>query len=154
MKILLLSVGRPRDPEATALHERYAKRIRRFGVDYAEEWVPEERAGGRYSDEHVREREGRALVERLDRFGRAIALDRAGRAFSSETLASRLERWATPRLTLVIGGPLGLHRNVIERVERSWSLSSLTLPHELARVVVAEQIYRSLTLLRGLPYHK
>ena len=55
-----------------------------------------------------------------------------------------LERWATPRLTLVVGGPLGLHRSLIERADETWSLSPATFPHELVRVLVAEQLYREL----------
>ena len=67
---------------------------------------------------------------------------------------ARLERWATPRLTLVVGGPLGLHRKLLERADGRWSLSPLTFPHELVRGLVAEQLYRALTILRRVPYHK
>jgi 23S rRNA (pseudouridine1915-N3)-methyltransferase len=116
--------------------------------------VAEVRPGGRYSDEHVRKREARLLLEALDGRGTVIALDPSGRALRSDELAGRLERWATPRADLVIGGPLGLHRDLLERADFRWSLSPLTFPHELARVIVAEQVYRGLTILRGLPYHR
>jgi len=147
-------VGKPRDAEAIALHDRYAERIRKLGATYDVGWVPEVRAGGRYSDAHVREREGRLLADKLDDRGTTIALDPRGRSFSSEALSSRLEGWSTPRATFVIGGPLGLAPSVLDRADVSWSLSELTFPHELARVVLAEQLYRALTLLRGIPYHK
>lgn len=154
MKWLLLQVGRPRDPEAGALHDRYAERIRHFGVEYRVESVPEVRAGGRYSDAHVREREARALLDKLPRNGTVIALDPAGSTIDTRQLADRIERWSSPRGTFLIGGPLGLHARVTERADFVWSLSPLTFPHELARVILVEQLYRSLTLKRGVPYHK
>ena len=136
------------------MHDRYAERISQLGVRYATEWVAETAAGGRFTEKHAREREGRELLDKLEGAGRVIALDRHGASLTSPELAQRLERWATPRVTLVVGGPLGLDPAVTERAESGWSLSRLTFPHELARVLVAEQLYRSLTLLRGHPYHK
>jgi 23S rRNA (pseudouridine1915-N3)-methyltransferase len=150
----LLSVGRPRDQEACALHDRYAERIERFGVKYAARWVAEVRSGGRFSDDHVREREARSLIAELEQRGTVVALDRSGEMLATERFAELLERWMRPRLTLVVGGPLGLHGSLLERADRRWSLSALTLPHELARVVAVEQVYRALTLIRGVPYHK
>jgi 23S rRNA (pseudouridine1915-N3)-methyltransferase len=154
MHVRLLSVGRPRDAEAGALHDRYAQRIERFGVRYESRWVAEVRAGGRFSDDHVREREARSLIEQLDDRGTVVAVDGTGEMLSSERLAKELPRWMRPRLTLVVGGPLGLHASLLARADRCWSLSALTLPHELARVVVAEQLYRALSMLKGVPYHK
>ncbi len=154
MRILLLSVGRPRDRELGGLHERYAERIRSLGVAYEAGWVPEVKPGGRYSDDHVREREARSLLEALRGRGRKVALDRAGEVFSSEAFAARLEAWATPGAAFVVGGHLGLHESVLRASDRTWSLSPMTFPHELARVLAAEQIYRALTILRGVPYHR
>ena len=154
MRIRLLAVGKPRDAAAITLHDRYAERIRKLGVEYRTEFVPEIRAGGRYSDAHVREREGRLLTDKLTDRGTTIALDRRGRSLSSESLSERLQGWSTPVASFVIGGPLGLSDEFRDRADVSWSLSELTLPHELARVVLAEQLYRALTLLRGIPYHK
>ena len=154
MKIRLLVVGKPRDRELALLHDRYAERIVRLGAEYDTAWVPETQQGGRYSDAHVKEREARALLDQLDPRGTVVALDPGGRMIDSVQLAGRLEGWAHPRLQLVIGGPLGLHRDVLERAAWCWSMSALTFPHELVRVLVAEQIYRALSILRNLPYHK
>ncbi len=154
MRIVALSVGRPRDPRAIALHDDYAGRIRRLGVAYESRCVGEVRAGGRYSDAHVRDREAAALLDALEADGAVVALDPAGRLLTSEGLAERLERWATPRVTFVVGGPLGLGRAILGRADVAWSLTPLTLPHELARVLLAEQVYRALTILRRVPYHK
>lgn len=156
MKLRLLLVGKPKDPDAGRLYDRYAGRIEALGVSCDSGWVPEVRAGGRFTDEHVRQREARALTGKLEGSGggTVIALDRRGRMMSSPELARRLEVWAATRATFVIGGPLGLDEQFLAGADDRWSLSALTLPHELARVLVAEQLYRALTLIRGFPYHK
>jgi 23S rRNA (pseudouridine1915-N3)-methyltransferase len=155
MTIRLLSVGRPREPHAIALHDGYAERLRRLGFDYRAESVPDVR-GGKYSADHVRELEARALERRLGdrRCVTVIALDPAGEMLDSPRLARRLERWSPRGVTLVIGGPTGLHEGLVERADGAWSLSRLTFPHELVRAIVAEQLYRAATLLRNIPYHK
>jgi 23S rRNA (pseudouridine1915-N3)-methyltransferase len=154
VKIRLLVVGRPRDPDLARVHERYVQRIRALGVAFDEIVVRETRAGGRYDDEHVRLRESEALLERHEGAGRLVALDRAGSMLDSAELAERLAAWATPRLSLAVGGPLGHHAALLERADALWSLSRLTLPHEFVRALVAEQLYRALTIRRGHPYHK
>jgi 23S rRNA (pseudouridine1915-N3)-methyltransferase len=154
MRIRLLCVGKPRDRRMAALHDAYAERILRLGVGYASAWVPEVRADGHYSPDHVREREAAELLDALDARATLVALDRFGELLSSEELARRLESWATPRAEIVVGGPLGLHRAVLERAGQRWSLSPLTFPHELVRVLIAEQVYRALAIRRGLPYHR
>jgi len=153
LKITLLSVGKPRDAPAIELHDRYAGRLPRMGVRYRSIWVPDVRPGGRYDDDEIRRREAAALTARIDR-GYAVALDRRGRLLDSEQLATRVERWATPELTLIVGGPLGLPEELLARSDERWSLSALTFPHEIVRGLVTEQLYRALTILRGTPYHK
>ncbi len=153
MRILLFSVGKPRDRALSALHDDYASRIRRLGAEYESRWVAEVRLTGRFSEAHVREREARAILADLSAGGRVIALDRSGRQVSSRQLAAKIERWATPRATLIVGGPFGLGTAVLERADERWSLSALTFPHEMVRVIVAEQIYRALTIARRVPYH-
>jgi len=154
VRIVVLAVGRPRDRAAGALHDLYAERIRKFGVAYEARFVPEVKVGGAYADDHVKEREARALDEALDPGGTVVALDPSGTLLTTADVAGRIERWSTPKATFVIGGPLGLDPAFRGRATFSWSLSPLTLPHELARVLVAEQIYRALTILRRVPYHK
>jgi 23S rRNA (pseudouridine1915-N3)-methyltransferase len=154
VKLRLLVVGRPRDPSAIFLHDDYAGRLRRLGLHYRSDCVPGERAGSRYSDAHVREREGRALLDALEPSERLIALDPGGTQWTSEELAERIEAWGTPAGCLAVGGPLGLPAGLLERAHARWSLSRLTFPHELVRVLVAEQLYRALSIRRGLPYHR
>ena len=85
-----------------------------------------------------------------------MTLARQGTAWSSEELARQVERWQREARTvaLVIGGSHGLPADLLAAASDRWSLGPLTLPHELARVVVAEQLYRACTILRGEPYHK
>jgi len=154
LKLRLLSVGKPSDREAAALHDRYAERIRALGVEYSSSWVREVRAGGRYSDPHVRERESSALLEAAGTRGVLVTVDPSGELLSTAEVADRLPRWAAPSATFLLGGPLGHHPTLLERAGRSWSLSPLTFPHEIARALVAEQLYRALTIARRLPYHK
>lgn len=154
MKLRLLLVGRPRDEPAAALHDRYAARIRRLGVPFETCWVPDARPAGPHDANGARAREARSLLGQLGPPGHTIALEPGGEMLSSESLARRLERWAVPRGTFVIGGPSGLDPAIHEIADASWSLSALTLPHELVRVLVAEQLYRAITLLRGVPYHR
>lgn len=154
MRIRLLSVGRPKNAGMAALHEAYAARIRRFRASYHAEWVPEVPEGGRYSDRHVRERESRGLLEALQPGETVVALDRRGRQLTSEQLADRLAQWASRQAAFLVGGPLGLDERVVARADWTWSLSELTFPHELVRVMLAEQVYRALSIARGLPYHR
>jgi 23S rRNA (pseudouridine1915-N3)-methyltransferase len=154
VKLRLLSVGKPRDPLCSRLHDRYAARLARLGVGYESSWIADARPRGRPDAEEVRRREAEELLERLDGPGTLVALDVAGVALTSEGLARRLERWSTPRASFVVGGPLGLHRRVLDRSDERWSLSPLTLPHEMVRAIVVEQVYRAVTVLRHLPYHK
>jgi 23S rRNA (pseudouridine1915-N3)-methyltransferase len=154
LKILVLSVGRPDRARFGPMFDEYVDRIRKFGVTFDARWVPELRIAGRYTDEHVREREAEALRGALPERVNLVALAPQGEALSTEAFARRLERWSHPQAAFVVGGPLGLHDTFTRAAGTALSLSAMTLPHELARVVLAEQIFRALSILRGLPYHK
>jgi 23S rRNA (pseudouridine1915-N3)-methyltransferase len=154
VRILVLSVGRPERARFGSLFDEYMDRVRRFGIAVDVRSVPEVRAGGRFSDAHVREREARALLAALPKQRRLIALAPDGKSVTSEVFARRLEAWSVPCAVFVVGGPLGLHPSVLVAADAALSLSAMTLPHELARVVLAEQVYRAVTILRGVPYHK
>jgi 23S rRNA (pseudouridine1915-N3)-methyltransferase len=154
VKIAVLSVGRPERTHFGALCDDYAERIRRFGVELEVRWVKDVREGGRFSDAHVREREARSLLEAVPQRSRLIALAPKGPSLTTEKFARAMEQWSVPRTVFVIGGPLGLDPSILRTAHATVSLSAMTLPHELARVVLFEQIYRGITILRGMPYHK
>jgi 23S rRNA (pseudouridine1915-N3)-methyltransferase len=100
--------------------------------------------------------EGERMLKAIPKNCRVIALDVLGSAWSTEQFSARLAEWmaAGPDLALLVGGPEGLAPACLERADGSWSLSALTLPHPLVRVVVAEQLYRAWSLMRNHPYHR
>lgn len=154
MKLLVLSVGRPDRSPFAPIFDDYADRIRRFGVSLQVAFVPEVASGGRFDDAHAREREARSLSDALPKRSRVIALDPTGATLSSTAFASRLETWSSPVAAFVVGGPLGLDPEFRASASEILSLSPMTLPHDLARLILAEQLFRALTILKRVPYHK
>ena len=108
---------------------------------------------GRAAAEVLRD-EGRRLLTGLSPGGIIVALDARGRAYDSEAFAGRLRTWSEAgAVTFVVGGSLGLADEVKAAARESLSLSPLTLPHQLARIVLAEQLFRGLKIMRGETYH-
>lgn len=158
MRIKLICVGKAKG----ALRElslEYEKRIRRYaGLEVCE--IEEVSYRGSPSEAEISRilaREAEAVRRALEGRWRAVALDAAGLSMSSLEFARRLERYAVGgdgAVAFVIGGSLGLDPQIKAEADFVLSLSAMTLPHQLARVVLLEQIYRAFTLLRGEPYHK
>lgn len=100
--------------------------------------------------------EGERMLASLSGQEQLVALDVRGKAWSTEQLSEELAQWlgSGRDVALAIGGPDGLAPGILDRAERRWSLSPLTLPHPLVRVVVAEQLYRAMSLQRNHPYHR
>jgi 23S rRNA (pseudouridine1915-N3)-methyltransferase len=100
--------------------------------------------------------EGERMLAAVSRSERVIALDVLGKMFDTPSLSRALDSWVHDGrdVALLVGGPDGLAPACLERAESRWSLSPLTMPHGLVRVVLAEQIYRAWSLLRGHPYHR
>ena len=151
MKLSVVAVGKVRDRSWRALADDYCGRLRRFvPTDVVE--VRDARNSGPGEAPTV---EGARILERLPQNARIVALHDGGRQRTSEDLA----RWMDQRsrqgqpLAFVIGGPYGLSDEVLSRAHEQLSLSSMTLPHEMARVVLLEQLSRAWTILRRLPYH-
>jgi 23S rRNA (pseudouridine1915-N3)-methyltransferase len=152
MELLLLTVGRLR-PSYREACDDYLRRLRRY-LKLREVEVRE--ASRAPTVEAQRAEEAARLGAKLPAGARLIVLARQGTAWSSEELARRVDRWMHEGrpVALAIGGSHGLAPGLIESAADRWSLGPLTLPHELARVVVAEQLYRACTILRREPYHK
>ncbi len=102
------------------------------------------------------ELEGKAMLKALSRDEHVVALDVRGIAWSTEQLAQNLLNWqgGGNNLSLLIGGPDGLDRRCLDRANQCWSLSAMTLPHPLVRVVLIEQLYRAWSINAGHPYHR
>jgi len=138
----------------TAGFEEYAKRLSREAVISLVELKPDKRAAGK-GGEQVREAEAARI---LDAVGKdyLIALDEHGQEVTTLKLAGRFKTWLSGGrdVSLVIGGADGLHPNVLQTADWTWSLSPLTLPHGMVRVVLAEQLYRAWSVLNNHPYHR
>ena len=100
--------------------------------------------------------EGEAILAAIPKSSHVVALDSRGKAWSSEELATQLSRWRMlgKDLAFLIGGPDGFAAPVLERADQRWSLGPATLPHPLVRIVLAEQLYRAVSLLGNHPYHR
>ncbi len=154
MRVTLLAVGRPRASAlAEAIREYETRAARYWPLDVVE--VKEESARGATAD-HVRARESERLSARIDASTRVILCDPGGEALDSAAFADLLtaQRDRAESVAFVIGGAYGLGPPIRHRAARSLSLAPFTLPHELARLVLAEQLYRAGTIMRGEPYHK
>lgn len=152
MDITLLAVGKLRPFYREACDE-YLKRIQRYArIDERE--IRESVRTGSVAETNLDE--AKQMLGRVPPRSTLIGLTRLGSAWSSPELAERLDRWLLEARPLVfaIGGSTGLDDAMLDRSQLRWSLGPLTLPHELARVVVAEQLYRAFTILKGEPYHK
>ena len=153
MRVAIVSVGRPKAPLSEAIGA-YEGRIPHY---FTFESIEVKESGRRESPVRMVEDEGERLLARVPRQHELVALHRQGRRWSSDRLASYLSDAGVrslPGVTFVIGGAFGLSRAIIDRADHLFSLSSMTLPHELARLILAEQIYRAGTILQGEPYHK
>lgn len=155
MKIHLLAVGTRMPAWVQAGYGEYAKRL----PPECELRLVEVAAGKRgknFDVQRTLEAEGRALLARLPPGARTVCLDVAGKPWSTAQLAQRLQAWMASGtdVGLMIGGPEGLSPECKARADETWSLSPLTLPHPLVRIVVAEALYRAWSLLNNHPYHR
>jgi len=146
MKFRFLWVGKTKDNNWRALQDEYFARLSHF---VRSETVELKDSG--------KEIEGKLILEKLNQSSFVCLLDVKGRSISSHDLAAKLENWQNRGLkevTFVIGGAEGVASRVVERADDSLSLSFLTFTHEMARVVLLEQLYRAFTIIKGFPYQK
>ena len=152
MKLRVVAVGKPRDASLAGAIAEYERRAARYWPLEIHEVRAEPGRAGHATD--IQTREGARLLERA--IGQIVACDESGRSLSSEAFARWLQgrREAAADVSFVIGGAFGLSREVRGQAEFLLALAPWTLPHELARLVLAEQLYRAGTINRGEPYHK
>jgi 23S rRNA (pseudouridine1915-N3)-methyltransferase len=154
MRLVVAVVGKTRNPAlGEAIRDYETRAARYWPLDVHE--VREERVSGS-SIERVKEREGARLSERIPDSAQTVACEQGGRALDSAQFAELLRRAREDDrdLAFLIGGAFGLTTDVSARATLKLSLAPWTLPHELARLVLVEQIYRAGTIVRGEPYHK
>lgn len=154
MRLLLVVVGRAKGALADAIADYETRAARYWPLEVHE--VREEPARGGVTVDQVREREAERLLAKLPAGALLAACDERGEAFTSERFAPWLQRHreAARDVAFVIGGAYGLAPVVRDRATVRLAVAPWTLPHDLARLVLAEQLYRAGTLLRGEPYHK
>lgn len=155
MRLELIAVGERMPAWVRDGYGEYAKRLPRECALVLREIEP----GARGKSQDVARAvalEGERMLAALPKGARVVALDVKGAGHSTDELAARLQTWLADGrdVALLIGGPDGLAPECLARADERWSLSRLTLPHSLVRVVVAEQLYRAWSLLRNHPYHR
>jgi 23S rRNA (pseudouridine1915-N3)-methyltransferase len=155
LHLRLIAVGKLRGSIWLPAAAEYVKRLQRYAdFDLVE---VRDAVGKGLPDSAALAEEGKAIAQTLETGNYLVVLDREGKSLSSEQLAQFLRRQADAgirKMDFVIGGPVGLDAQIIAKANLRLSLSAMTLPHELARVVLLEQLYRAFTILRGEPYHK
>ena len=154
MKLTLLAVGDKMPRWADEATAEYLKRLPREARMTLVTVKPEKRAG--QSSDALKAMEAARLLEKIPAGSRLVAMDEHGRQVSTRELADLLARWLEQGkdTVLVIGGADGLATEILARAETKLALSRLTLPHAMARVLLAEQIYRAVSLLHNHPYHR
>jgi 23S rRNA (pseudouridine1915-N3)-methyltransferase len=155
MKIWFWSIGKSNESYVKEGIADFTKRISRY---FPVEWtiIPVPKNSGMLSEMDLKKKEGETILQWLRQDDYLIALDERGKQFSSEELSELLQERAsasTKNLVFLIGGAFGLDAAVLKRAQLKWSLSQLTFPHQLVRLILSEQVYRACTILQNEKYH-
>lgn len=159
MKITVISVGKIKEKYFTGAIEEYAKRLSRYcKLDLIE--VPDEKTPDGASEGlelQIKEKEGERILQKIPDGAFVVALAIDGKMLDSEELAGQMERWnvgGISHVVFLIGGSLGLAPTVLKRADYKLSFSKMTFPHQLMRVILLEQVYRSFRIRNHEPNHK
>lgn len=155
MKINLISVGNKMPSWVQQGYDEYAKRMPRDCSLVLKEILPSKR--GKNSDvARITRDEGERMMAAIPSGAHIVTLDIPGKPWTTPELSQAMKRWleSGQNIALMVGGPEGLSDSVRELARESWSLSKLTFPHPLVRVLVAEQLYRAWSILNNHPYHR
>ena len=159
MKIKIVTVGKLKEKYLKDGIAEYSKRISRFAklemIEFADEKTPDK--ASEIENQKILETEGARILSKIGERDFVLVLAIEGKTFSSEEFSKQLEEASIKgysTLTFIIGGSLGLAPSVKNRANLSVSFGRLTLPHQLMRLVLVEQIYRAFTIQQGSPYHK
>jgi len=155
VKLHIAAVGRPRAEWATAAVEHYRKFLDKYGgAEF--HFIPAQRIAEKPGAGKIPVEETARLIAAVPERSRRVFLDRTGRLFNSQRWAAELERLrqkSSGPVAFLVGGPLGLDLTLKRPTDEVWSLSELTFPHEMALVILCEQLARGLSILRGDDYH-
>lgn len=159
MKITVITVGKIKEKYLKDAIAEYSKRLSRYCkleiLEVADEKTPD--GASEIVEENIREKEGERILKLIKEDAYVITLEISGKMLTSEELADRIETLGIQgksHLVFVIGGSIGLGREVLRRSDYALSFSKMTFSHQLMRVILLEQIYRSYRIINGEPYHK
>lgn len=155
MKISFWSVGKTHEPYVKSGVEDFTRRISKY---YKVDWnlIPAPKNAGMLSEMDLKKKEGEIILEWLSKDDYLVLLDERGKQLSSEELAAFLQTRANEsakQVVFLIGGAFGVSDEVMKRANFKWSLSQLVFPHQLVRLILAEQVYRACTILKNEKYH-
>ena len=155
MKLQFWAIGKNNEAYIKTGVEDFTKRISNY---YPVKWniIPVPKNAGMMSEMDLKRKEGELVLEWLDKNDYLVALDERGKQMHSEELATFLQMRANKsvkNLVFLIGGAFGLDNTVLKRANFTWSISQLTFPHQLVRLMLAEQVYRACTIIRNEKYH-
>jgi 23S rRNA (pseudouridine1915-N3)-methyltransferase len=155
MKIALWTLGKPHDAYVKEGIAEFTKRLSKY---FSVEWqvIPVPKNATLLPEAEMKAKEGETIVALLKDDDYLVALDERGKQFTSEGVSQLLAQRAdsgTRRIVFLIGGAYGLDAAVLAKAKVQWSLSNLTFPHQLVRLILAEQLYRACTILRNEKYH-
>jgi 23S rRNA (pseudouridine1915-N3)-methyltransferase len=155
MKISLWAIGKNHEPYIKEGTEEFTKRISRY---FSTDWniIPVPKNAAMLSEMDLKKKEAETILQWLRPDDYLIALDEKGKQLTSEGLAKLIEtrtNESTKNLVFLIGGAFGLDKQILSKANFTWSLSQLTFPHQLVRLILTEQIYRACTILRNEKYH-
>ena len=155
MKIYLLAIGTKMPDWVNKGYQEYSYRMpAKCSLHLLE--IPAEKRGKNSNVQSIKIKEADKLKAAIPSNCRVVALDVKGQSWSTEKLATRLQDWmmSGQDIALLVGGPDGLTPDIFQLAQEKWSLSSLTFPHPLVRVILAEQLYRAYTITENHPYHR
>ena len=155
MKISCWAIGKANEPYVKEGVEEFTKRVSRY---YKVEWniIPVPKNAGMMSEMDLRKKEAEMVLSFLKKEDYLVALDEHGRQWTSEEFAGFIEDRASQsvkNLVFLIGGAYGLDKTILQRADHGLGLSKLTFPHQLVRLILAEQLYRACSILRNEKYH-
>ncbi|GAB3429414.1 23S rRNA (pseudouridine(1915)-N(3))-methyltransferase RlmH [Niabella aquatica] len=155
MKIAFWSIGKAHEAYVKIGVEDFSRRINNY---FKLEWeiIPPLKNAAKMTIQDIKKNEADVILAKTQKDDFLIALDERGTSLSSEALAQQIQHCAnssTKRIVFLIGGAFGMHETLLKRADFQWSLSKLVFPHQLVRLILAEQVYRACTILKNEKYH-
>ncbi len=159
MKIVIHAIGHFKENYWISAQEEYLKRLRKYAdvevIEYNDEPIPNKASAS--IEEKIKETECDRILNKLSNSDYLVCLDLNGKSFDSVSLSNELEKWFSlggSAIHFVIGGSLGLSDKMKKRANVRWTFGPLTFPHQLARIILEEQLYRAFRIAHNEPYHK